>query len=1244
MKHEFHGNPTRWPGVTVTLLFAAVVLMSWSSPTFADVPADGTGGVRTIVDQSVSVPNPGTQQQELANITFPAPYNVYEFVVTCAACHGGTIDQQVAHFGNWAGTSMASAMRDPVFRANQMIINNAIKNAVGQDGAGNMCIRCHSPNAWYSGRTDPLLGGAADGSTVEHSIVLSTDDEGILCEMCHRTMGGVTMMRADLAADDPAWNMLAGIRDWPHAGLPFPDGPAAGLPYGDTALQINDGMAYGGKYPGSVDVLFSDLPLLGSNYTGQTFAVDRDGFPLVNPDGSVALHYEEPIPPPLVNGVYDLQAQSVSLEHPTFDGEFVKTSEFCGTCHDLTVPILNHGMPEQRTYSEWKYSAYSQIDPATGRPDKRCQDCHMPTLKHEYADGVAVSLNPDPVLAGWFPYAKDRNGQGGTAFHKLVGANRDLPQMMTLLYPEVDLEVIGAPTGRDTRIFPGMLSSRDSMWDRARRNTEISLNDAVDLQILQPPTWNATLGKWELVVRVTNLAGHRIPSGYPDGRRFWLNVEVEDAIGSLVYESGHYDATSATLFNDASLGGFTRAQTPLIDSAANAVMVYEKRTGTSNGDGTYSMSVSLLNEKILFDNRIPPLGYDPTGYNAAGTRFYVYSGSESAAVPVLDPGRFPAGQNWDDVTYLFDAPADAILSTRVTAYWQTHTREFMEHLKESDASALRPEGPPSILDANYPLTPNYLGDVIGIDALTDLAGNPLNDNWGGVAYAAWMETGMGAPFAAAVADTRTGTPPAAPTVTATTLDLFSIGVDWAPVADAEGYVLWTRYGLDTLPEDDPSSTASWDRLAVLDPVTTSFTHDALNVGKSYQYKVLAFNSQGMSADSNVVVATTFSDVPLMPTNLQVVGVTDTTATLSWFDQSDNAIGFILERQDVPLLTSDPFPPFVQVADIPHPGTQGVSYTDIGLLPGRTYNYRVAAYSTTGLSLWNDNGPVAATTLGPPAAPTGLVVTFISGIQVDLSWIDNSGSELGFRVERAEDIDFTVNPASFVLGSNITTFSDTSVLPSTLYFYRVYAFNTFGDSLVPSNTVSTTTLTEPPANPSRLTAALVAPTTVQLDWQDNATTETAYVVQRSTDGILFADFATLPVDSISYLDNSVAPAMTYWYRVYALNDGGPSGFTNTASVVVPGQIPEAPAELQVTKVNKTKVTLAWLDRSTNEEGFHIERSTDNATWNRIATVGINETGYQDRTVTRGTTYWYRVQSYNVIGASAYTDPPVMATPN
>lgn len=199
-----------------TLLLSSTICLMLAVPALADVPGRGTPA-------GTSVPNPGTQEQELANITFPAPYNVFEFPVTCGACHGGTIDQQAGHFGNWAGTSMASAMRDPVFRANQLIVNQGIKDLTGEDGAGNMCIRCHSPNAWYSGRTDPLLNGAADGSTVEHSILLSTDDEGILCEMCHRVVGGVTMQRADLDPTDPVWNMLAGISDWPHQGDAFPE-------------------------------------------------------------------------------------------------------------------------------------------------------------------------------------------------------------------------------------------------------------------------------------------------------------------------------------------------------------------------------------------------------------------------------------------------------------------------------------------------------------------------------------------------------------------------------------------------------------------------------------------------------------------------------------------------------------------------------------------------------------------------------------------------------------------------------------------------------------------------------------------------------------------------------------------------------------------------------------------------------------------------------------------------------------
>ena len=93
----------------------------------------------------------------------------------------------------------------------------------------------------------------------------------------------------------------------------------------------------------------------------------------------------------------------------------------------------------------------------------------------------------------------------------------------------------------------------------------------------------------------------------------------------------------------------------------------------------------------------------------------------------------------------------------------------------------------------------------------------------------------------------------------------------------------------------------------------------------------------------------------------------------------------------------------------------------------------------------------------PAPPTDLSATAVSATQINLSWTDNSSDEQGFRVERSLDgSDFTevatTNP-------NVTTFNDTGLTPSTTYFYRVRAFNNFGNS-EPSNVAADTTPNSP----------------------------------------------------------------------------------------------------------------------------------------------------------------------------------------
>jgi len=1281
-----HGFGRSMASACLTLLAG----LSLCGLAYADVPgrpSPATG----------SVPLAGTQQQELPNITFPAPYNVFEFPVTCMACHGGSIDQQAGHGGNWAGTNMASAARDPVFRAHQVLLNNTVKKNTGEDGAGNMCWRCHSPNGWLSGRFDPKLGGAADGSDMIQSILLSTDGEGVQCEQCHRATGAVTMQRPDLAPSDPAWNMMeAPLGEWPHAGLPYPAGPGAVDPYGNGTLQYHDGMSYGGPYGGTTELSISDLPLAGT-YTGQTYGIypfwytgiitpPPPGMPATNDlgeviqynlDGSLSFQFEGGVMPDPLWG-------AVSPEHSTRVSDFVRSSEMCGSCHDLTIPVANHGMPVQRTYTEWKYSAFGRNEPVPGVADTRCQGCHMPTMKHEYTDTTPYSLNPDPLLSGWYPYSKDRNTGGGTAFHKLVGGDRDLPQMMKVLYPEVDLEVVGAPTGHDPLIFPGMLSDRGPMWDRASRNTEIELREAVTAQITSGPTFNGTTGEWEVKVRVTNHSGHKLPSGFPAGQRMWLSLVVKDDTGAVVYQSGYYDPASARLYNDAGMTGLTRALTPSIrGGASNAVMVYEKVTGTCTGGPpptACTPSEDLLNDTILFDNRIPPLGYDYAQAGPLGGAFWTYD--PTSFVPTELPGRYPAdasghSQNFDEVTYTFQAPIGVTPSTaRAEVHYQSHSREYMDYLVSATKALAdpgpRPEGPPSPLAPNYPQTPTFLSESIAVTTgedfttMTDLAGNRLEDNWAGVAYAAWMLTGKGAPFVMAADDTSVTSPPPAPATVGVAspvdpgtglLDPNAQLISWSAVDGADGYRVWIRYGASEL-------TSDWDRLAIVPAPQTQLLNVALNPGKTFAYKVEAFNAKGYGPQSVAVTGQTPASLPLPPINTKVHGTTETTVTLTWFDQADNEVGFIVERQDVPPDRTQPLPTFREVARFNSPnsaGFGGVTFTDgtvrptcadpppldpgtgcytiawLPLEPGRTYNYRISAYNATGTS--GPDLPVGAITQGLPLAPSALNAVAASATQVDLAWVDNAGNETGFRIDRA--VDGTTFTTLATLAANVTAYSDMTVLANATYWYRVYAVNAIGPSPQPSNVAQVTTPSVAPNAPGNLVATASPPSpnppTVNLTWTDNSANENSFLVDRALDASFPTDgvtTVTVGANVTTFVDTTVGPKTTYYYRVFARNAVGTSTASNTALVVTAGEIPEAPSNLVIGRTTKNSIAMSWADNSANEAGFYIER-LNGAAWTQVGMVGANLTTYTEPGLARKTTYTYRVQAFNADGVSAYT---------
>ncbi len=106
------------------------------------------------------------------------------------------------------------------------------------------------------------------------------------------------------------------------------------------------------------------------------------------------------------------------------------------------------------------------------------------------------------------------------------------------------------------------------------------------------------------------------------------------------------------------------------------------------------------------------------------------------------------------------------------------------------------------------------------------------------------------------------------------------------------------------------------------------------------------------------------------------------------------------------------------------------------------------------------------------------------------------------------------------------------------------------------------------------------------------------------------------------------------------------FLNSAGVVAdhftlikgstPPSPPAAPTNLNATAVSSSRIDLVWVDNSTNEDAFRIERSTDNVTFTEVAAVSANVTSYSATGLAAGTTYHFRVRASNPAGDSAYSN--------
>jgi len=260
----------------------------------------------------------------------------------------------------------------------------------------------------------------------------------------------------------------------------------------------------------------------------------------------------------------------------------IKQSELCASCHTLITQAYGPdgevigSLPEQMNYQEWQHSAFS-------REQRSCQSCHMPK-----AEGP---IRASSVLG---------DARDSLSRHLFVGGNAFMVGLLGRYRSELGVEA--SPAELDAT---------------ARATVRQLQHETAELAVSEP---RVTAGILTFEVGVTNLTGHKFPTGYPS-RRTWLHVTVHDAGGRVVFDSGGLDDSGAIRGNDADEA--PSAFEPHYEEITrpDQVQIYEPILGDSRGTPTTGLLTAV---RYLKDNRLLPRGFDK---RSAATEIGVYGGA-----------------------------------------------------------------------------------------------------------------------------------------------------------------------------------------------------------------------------------------------------------------------------------------------------------------------------------------------------------------------------------------------------------------------------------------------------------------------------------------------------------------------------------------------------------------------------------------------------------------------------------------
>ena len=449
------------------------------------------------------------------------------------------------------------------------------------------------------------------------------------------------------------------------------------------------------------------------------------------------------------------------------------------------------------------------------------------------------------------------------------------------------------------------------------------------------------------------------------------------------------------------------------------------------------------------------------------------------------------------------------------------------------------------------------------------------------------------------------------------------------------------------------------------PSETSHTVSSLNNGTTYKFKVRAVNTAGDGAESDESASVTLVGKPPKPTNVTVSGG-NASVTLGW-TSGGNGGSAITKWQ---YLKEEGGTWDGTWTDICETSTNSncpsvASHTVSSLTNGTAYKFKVRAVNTHGDGAESDES-ASVTPAAKPPKPTSVTVSG-GDASVTLGWTSggNGGSAITkwqYLKEEGGTWDSTwtdiCETSSDSNCPSTTSHTVSNLTNDTAYKFKVRAVNALGDGAESDASASVTPEGKPP-KPTNVTVSR-GDASVTLGWTsggDGGSEIIKWQYLKEAGGTWDStwtdicetetnrDCPSVTSHTVSSLNNGTA----YKFKVRAVNTHGDGAESDESASVVPAGKPPKPAKPTVTAGHRNVIVSSSVSSNNGSAvtKWRYKKKTGDD-WDGDWTDVANSANTENMTVTvvsltNGTTYRFKVQAVNDVGASDESDESDAATP-